>query len=278
MKLSQWLLLSSLVFSQLSFSQTYPWTPTYKFVEKAEEDLFEKADIDNVEYSRYSKDPSEIHRENLAAITNFIGEEMDLTYANSTDVKSLSPDDVEDALEVAGENPVVSLYAYSKYDPENQGIGFCFGRAMFTNIHLAMKGVEREHIKKAFVVGEMSTGDGNQWGWHVTTIVQSLEKDENGQVREQWLAVDPIIGYAITLEEWYLEMRNNYSTDKRLRLYIAEAGKLSPRASSKYTEQLKKVEFYNNYFLDMAEWFDQTANEPEGIYSDMNKYKNYEVK
>ena len=142
-------------------------------------------------------------------------------------------------------NFVVSLYQYEKYDPKNQGIVFCFGRAMFVHLELAMRNLDRDSIKKAFVVGPMSTGDGNSWGWHVTTIAQS----EDAQGNEIWLALDPVTGLK-TLDDWYEEMYNYFSTDKKLKIYVTEAGKFGPSPGF-YNHIGLENEFYNSYFTDL---------------------------
>lgn len=153
------------------------------------------------------------------------------------------------SIQAAAKNPVVSLYQYDKYDPDQQGIGFCFGRAMFIDLYLAINGLNRGSIKKAFVMGAMTSGDGASWGWHVTTIVQSL--DARGQ--KTWLALDPIMGQVMSVMQWYQETLN-MSVDGKLRLYITDAGKFSPRPSQ-YNYRSMNDDFYNNYFTDMMKWF-----------------------
>jgi hypothetical protein len=152
------------------------------------------------------------------------------------------------ALKRAMSNPVVSLDKYSKYDPNNKGIGFCFGRAMFLNVYLTMAKFNRSNMKKAFIVGSMSKGS---WAWHVTTIVQS--QDRSG--KEIWLALDPVVGKVLEVKAWYKYWQPS-SDDGKLRLYIAEAAKLSANPSA-YDERGLSDKYYNNYFIDMMKWFDQ---------------------
>ncbi len=162
--------------------------------------------------------------------------------------KTITVDQAELALDAAMRNDIVSLDQYSKYDRENRGIGFCFGRAMFINLYLAINGLARPNIKKAFVVGPMSRG---AWGWHVTTIAQS--KDRAG--KEIWLAIDPVMGYVVTVQEWYAHWQRS-SDDGKLRLLITEAGKFGA-GPSRYDEQGISNPFYNNYFTDMMKWFER---------------------
>jgi hypothetical protein len=162
----------------------------------------------------------------------------------------LSLENAQKVLAAANANPVVATYQYQKYDPENKGIGFCFGRAMFTHLYLAISGFDRGSIKKAFVVGPMEAG-GSFWAWHVTTIVQS--RDHKG--REIWLTIDPIFGEVLEVREWYKQMQE-MSQDGKLRLYITEAGKFQI-GSSRYDEGHIKDSFYNDYFKDMMKWFEK---------------------
>jgi hypothetical protein len=149
------------------------------------------------------------------------------------------------------------MYYYSKYDPKNEGIGFCFGRAMFIHLELAQFRFDRDSVKKAFVVGPMSTGDGGSWGWHVTTIVKSWDARSKKQI---WYALDPVVGRRVTLEQWYNTMRSDFSTDKRLKIYITDPGRFGIYPS-KYDETHLANRFYNNYFRDMMKWFESNSQQ-----------------
>lgn len=212
--------------------------------------LFNQANFD----TRY-KTTQEIDKENKAHLEDFIAMEVEgrssqsINIVDADDAKFLNPRVARDVLSTLRMHPVVSLYQYEKYDPKNQGIGFCFGRAMFVHLELAMRNLDRDSIKKAFVVGPMSTGDGNSWGWHVTTIAQSKDADGN----EIWLALDPVTGLK-TLKEWYQEMYTYFSTDKKLKIYVTEAGKFGPSPGF-YNHIGLENEFYNSYFTDLDKEF-----------------------
>ncbi|MBA2404145.1 MAG: hypothetical protein H0V66_05190 [Bdellovibrionales bacterium] len=170
---------------------------------------------------------------------------------------SLTKTNAKKTWTAASQNPVVSLYSYDKYDKKNEGIGFCFGRAMFIDLFVSINGLNRGSIKKAFVVGEMSDGGGGMWGWHVTTIVQS----KNQEGKEIWLAIDPIVNEIMEVTEWYKEMLKS-STDGKLRLYIAQAGKFGV-TPSRYDHKAMSDPYYGNYFNDMAKWFEK--NDVSGV-------------
>lgn len=163
--------------------------------------------------------------------------------------KTITQEQASRVMDAASTNPVVALYQRTKYDPKEQGIGFCFGRAMFVDLYTAMNGLDRGSIKKAFVVGPMSGGGSMIWGWHVTTIVQS--KDRAG--REMWLAIDPVVGTPMEVTAWYKYWLRS-STNGKLKLYITESGKFSQMAY-RYDYSTFNHPFYNNYFTDMLKWF-----------------------
>lgn len=158
---------------------------------------------------------------------------------------SISMENAKAVLTAAMTNEVVSLDKYSKYDKHNRGIGFCFGRAMFVDTYLSMAGFHRANIKKAFVVGPMSSG---AWGWHVTTIAQSTDRSGN----EIWLAMDPVAGSVMDVKAWYKKWQGS-SDDGKLRLFIAEKTKFGAGISW-YSEDQISDPFYNNYFKDMMNW------------------------
>lgn len=218
-------------------------------------DLFAERDYNN---RRMTAD--KIHQQNLDKYAEFVS--MDVNdFKNASDDKSrvaaidtgkvryISKKDAQVVLAAANENPVVSLYlAEKEYDPKNLGIGFCFGRATFINRYLVQSGVSRANVKKAFVVGPMSRG---AWGWHVTTIVESRDSKGN----EIWLTIDPVAGKIMEVSEWYNYWRTSASDDKKLRLYITDAGKFGAGGYSTYDQDSFSDEFYNGYFDDMETWF-----------------------
>ena len=229
-------LLSLLVISALSYAGP---------ITEANVNLFYKRNSDIS-----GKSAKAIHQSNLKLIKDFVAVDVDGMRDNSQGrAKYISPADANSVRRAALMNPVVSLSNYHQYDPTNRGIGFCFGRAMFVNIELAYRQFDRDSIKKAFVVGPMTTGGSTKWAWHVTTIVQSKNKDGS----EVWLAIDPITGLK-SLKDWYLEMYNDFSTDKKLKLYVTVAGKFGPSPSF-YDERAISNAAYNDYFTDMREWF-----------------------
>lgn len=172
-------------------------------------------------------------------------------------------------------NPVVSLYQYDKYDPDNEGIGFCFGRAMFANMHLVAKGIERDHIKKAFVIGHMETPDGASWGWHVATIARTERVNAKNEIVEDWYVVDPIVGYPMYITDWYNYMRDDFSVDGKLRIWFSEPAKFGPSQNSFYTEQYMQHSSFNDYFVDMLKWFEDAYGAEGSIYDKKNWYTNY---
>ncbi len=232
-------LTATLVMSMSSFAQ----------IVKPMEDLFSKRERENV-----GKDGPTVVRESLENYKRFLLLDVNARVGlNIQNIDSKKPRLITVAqanavLQAANENPVVSLYKAKKnYDPKG-GIGFCFGRATFTNLYLVQAGFSRANIKKAFVVGRMS---GGAWGWHVTTIAQS--KDAAG--REIWLAIDPVAGQIMDVKAWYQKWQGA-SDDGKLRLYIGESDKLGA-GSSYYDETFFGPSFYNAYFTDMREWFNE---------------------
>ncbi len=213
------------------------------------EDLFRLASSINV-----GKTGAQIIKESDANYARFVAYDVNKNahpnVSRNDDTKgkptSISMENARAVLQTAMTNEVVSLDRYSKYDKDNKGIGFCFGRAMFIDTYLAMAGFHRANLKKAFVVGPMS---GGAWGWHVTTIAQSTDRAGN----EIWLALDPVAGSVMDVKAWYKKWQGS-SDDGKLRLFIAERTKFGAGASW-YDEGQISNPFYNNYFKDMMSWF-----------------------
>jgi hypothetical protein len=213
------------------------------------EDLFNLA-----ERAVHRKTPAQVDYENRQTFSAFVAAENTDTDNAWMRPKYLQPRYAREVLQAANSNPVVSLYQYHRYDPNNQGIGFCFGRALFVHMELGYRGFDRDSVRKAFVMGPMQTPDGGSWGWHVTTIAQS----KNARGQEEWLAIDPITGVKPALD-WYKEMYDQYSTDKKLKLFVTLPTRFSPSAGSAYHEDHLRDPFYNRYFEDLMDWFGKEA-------------------
>lgn len=211
-------------------------------------DLFIQRDRDN-----RGKGPDTIYKENLDLIRRLNLWNPDLGKAaqerDSAKAKFISLETRLNVLTIAAQNPIVGTFAEKTYDL-NGGVGFCFGRAMFIHMELVMRGLDRDSVKKAVIVGKMM---GGKWGWHVTTIVQS--KDIFG--KRIWLALDPAMPGGVTLTEWYQSWKV-HSNDNMLRLYITQSGRIGPTPSF-YSHDAFENPFYNGYFTDMMEWFDSEA-------------------
>ena len=209
-------------------------------------DFFALARKDNA-----GKTSAQVNKESLDNYARFVAMDVNspahspYSVLDANQPKSLTKNNATFVLMQAESNRVVSLNSYLKYDAENKGIGFCFGRAMFVNLYLAQAGFNRANMKKAFVIGSMSN---RAWGWHVTTIVQSTHAG-----KEIWLAIDPVARQVMEVKAWYKHWQGS-SDDGMLRLYIADSGKLGA-GSSRYDEEAIRNPFYNNYFNDMMAWF-----------------------
>ena len=173
------------------------------------------------------------------------------TYRFETSPKraqTISRKQAQEILDLTDNHEVVGPTNTYKYDPTGD-MGFCFGRALFGHLELLRRGVQKQAIKKAFVVGPMYSG-GIFWRFHVTTIVQG----ENGE----WLAIDPYVGRIVTVEEWF-DYLSTKSRDGKLRYYLSDANKVGP-ASWEYNIKPGGLfdPVYRGYFKDMFEYFRKT--------------------
>ena len=168
--------------------------------------------------------------------------------ASSERLGGISLEQAQQLVMDMGRHPVVGYNQALKYDPESR-IGFCFGKAIFAHLELLRRGVSKEAIKKAFIVGPLYSA-GINWQFHVATIVRA--NDRNG-----WYALDAFIGRPVPLEEW-LQRFQSYSLDGKARMYITNPEKIGPSAWE-YNKRPYGLGdgFYNNYFNDMFHFFKQ---------------------
>jgi hypothetical protein len=147
-----------------------------------------------------------------------------------------------------------------KYDPESN-IGFCFGRALRIHLELLRYGVNKDSIKKIFVIGPMKS-PGKIWQFHVATVVKDLKSN-------QWWVLDTNLGVPVSVEDWmkhYERTRtdeikhwfrsNTIDRTKSLRFYITRAEKIGPSAWEYNIKTGGLFDgFYNGYFKDMFQYF-----------------------
>jgi hypothetical protein len=151
------------------------------------------------------------------------------------------------------------LYTHEEHDFDlDRRLGLCFGRAMFLHLQLLRYGVNKDSIKKIFVIGPISPGSGIVWQFHVATLVKDSKTND-------WWALDTNIGKPIKVNQWIAKYQT-MSTDKTfrifrsplvdrtlsLRFYITEPQKLGP-SSWEYNIKPGGLfdESYNLYFEEM---------------------------
>jgi hypothetical protein len=185
-------------------------------------------------------------------------------------VVSVDPDTAREMLESIELHPIVSHYALSSYNVKGDGIGFCFGRAMYAHLLALDLGMQKEAIKKAFVVGPMRTGS-MTWSFHVATLVKS---------GDEWLALDSVPGKTpLKVQEWF-DYFKRQSTDKKLRIYITEPEKFTAESATYSQIQLglnlsREEDWYSGYFKDLTSWF---ASQPKYSKLDLDSPAEFKLR
>lgn len=230
---------TSLFFVLALSPQVFSQTDRREWRQTIREDLFQKYQN---EISLFGQDPKR-----MKALNEKLMAELNHRTVPRDPVRApfITLEQAEAIMAEARNHPVVGAAGRMKYDPESR-MGFCFGRAAFTHLELLRRGVLKESIHKAFVVGEMHTGS-IVWRYHVTTIVRG----PGGS----WIAMDPIFEAPLELNEWYKRMLT-FSKTGAVRLYVTHPSKIGPNG---WEYNLKPGGLthpeYNNYFMDMFKTF-----------------------
>lgn len=157
----------------------------------------------------------------------------------------------KDLLRRSRKDPVIGPLGYGTYDPQSI-YGFCFGRATWVWLEALKAGLDKQSIKKVFLIGPMKTGTVD-WQFHVATAIRS-----RGIFSDTWLVIDPNFDRVLTVEE-FLNHYSAYSTDDKLRMVITDPQRLGPSSTIKFGPAHYKNnhndENYNRYFQDMLENF-----------------------
>ena len=149
-------------------------------------------------------------------------------------------------------HPVAKLSNYQKYDPKNQGIGYCFGRAMTAHLEAIWNPelkLQNNRVRKLFAIGNLVTGP-NNWRYHVTAIVKSSEGG--------WWAVDPYVGSLMTAKEWYLRMQSYNTYSKDMLLFHDEGMQFGPEGDKHYRLPDLEDAYYSGYFKDLLNSYRRT--------------------
>ena len=156
----------------------------------------------------------------------------------------LSLKEVDEILHSVMTHQVASRFQLERYDPKHCGIGFCFGRAMTVHLEAIFNyGLTNQQVRKLWAVGNL----GN-YRYHVTSLVYS----EAG-----WMAIDPNLGKAVSLRDWY---KNEKAKDETGDLLVfATSPKRFGPSIPKYNPNALSDPYYNNYFRDLLNYYRQTV-------------------
>lgn len=170
------------------------------------------------------------------------------------------------------------MYISEEHDYDTKrNLGLCFGRALYLHLELLRYGVNKDSIKKIFVVGPMSAGTDMVWQFHVATLVKDSKTN-------QWWVLDTNLGKPMLVDDWVYQYKR-MATDKTfrifrspivdrtksLRFYVTEPQKIGP-SSWEYNIQLGGLfhEKYNSYFKDMFRYF---KNNPISSEQKFNRHQ-----
>lgn len=149
----------------------------------------------------------------------------------------LSDDEILNVFRKVKNHPVAATSKVDVYSKTSPGMGYCFGRAMTSHLTAIAQGLDKNSIRKVWVVGNLG-----KWTYHVSTIV----KDTKGQ----WYAIDPILSHPMKVEDWYKTMKT-YDQAGDLRIIHTEAKRYGPGSDKKYDPNELKKAVYDGYFNDL---------------------------
>ncbi|MFN3455355.1 MAG: hypothetical protein ACK41T_10385 [Pseudobdellovibrio sp.] len=209
------------------------------------EDILTRYSSENLLVDNTLKTPAEARNMNSEVI-RLMNNEAYKVNAQSKRKQEISRSEAIRIYEAVTRHPVARVLKLTTYDPDGN-IGFCFGRAMTTHLEALSRGIDKDSIRKVFVVGVMRALVGDKiWQFHVATAI----KGDDGH----WWVLDPFFGQVVHLEKWYEKM---YSHDVKgvLRLYVTEPTRFGAAGSHSYQKSHLMLDSYNNYFKDLMEYY-----------------------
>lgn len=150
------------------------------------------------------------------------------------------------------DHPVASMSQIKKYDPENLGIGFCFGRAMTTHLEALWNfSLQNASIQKVWAVGKLVSGE-SEWRYHVTTIVKGTDG--------KWWAIDPVFDGPVTIEHWYSQMKENIDSNGKMVIFNTSARRFGADYNTAYDKRSLENRLFNNFFVDLLKEYQGQRN------------------
>ncbi|MBI4802159.1 MAG: hypothetical protein HY796_06510 [Elusimicrobia bacterium] len=116
-------------------------------------------------------------------------------------------------------NKVAALNKVPYYDPSGE-LGFCFGRAMAAHLLGRRLGLKEQSTGKAFIIGDLKSGETTEWRFHVTAMVR-------GPGRE-WFAIDPIMPGPLPIRAWIKEIRALVDKQTKAKIYFTHSDAVMP--------------------------------------------------
>jgi hypothetical protein len=123
-------------------------------------------------------------------------------------------------------------------------LGFCFGRAMAVHLLALNSGLQKESIRKIWLVGDLNFG-GHWWKFHVATAVRG----EDGK----WYVLDTVFNRLLPIDDWYREFRAAHDPSGTARLISTEPSRFYVNKSEKYAVKNLGREAFNGFFDDLLE-------------------------
>ena len=188
--------------------------------------------------------------------------ESTLPIPRTSRVTAVSQTTVEKLIASMTKNPVISASHRGVYDQKETDIGYCFGRAAYAHLALLKMGVDKDAIKKAWVVGEMRNGPTMSWQFHVATVVRGQDG--------KWYAIDDEMrGRAVNVGDW-LKVYENENFKGDLRIYFSDAKKFTPELGTYDNLQLglkmnRNEDWYKGFFKDLMVWLQTGTLDSVGL-------------
>jgi hypothetical protein len=143
-------------------------------------------------------------------------------------------------------NPVAAICNISKYA---SGGGFCFGRATAAHIEAIKSGLQKDQIRKVWVLGKL-VSNSVKWKYHVTTAVRG----PNGS----WYAIDPIMEKPMRIDEWSRAVSKSFDKEGNMRIFVTDPTRFSPYVG-KYEPRVMSPSNFGGYFSDLMKTFKEEA-------------------
>lgn len=153
---------------------------------------------------------------------------------------SLSAEELKKLYRDTANHPVANPMYTDRYGTA----GFCFGRAMTAHLLALRMGLDKDAIRKVWIVGNLRGRDGTPWNFHVTTAVRGPDG---------WYAIDSAFGPLKRISKWRKDFEDWIVVNGQT--FVTQPARFLAGSAAGYRHEALEDPDLGGYFVELMAQF-----------------------